>query len=130
LTNKDNLQMIKEQWDAYQLQYMESTLKDNPNYYDFFANGGVNEQFEFRLLGDVQGLKLLDTCCACDASQAFSWTNLGAKVTACDISEIAIEIANNNASKLGLDVDFQVADAQTLVPIPNDVYEKKMGFCR
>lgn len=89
LNRQNNLNMIKEQWDGYHRLYMESILKENPDYFPFFANGGVLDDFEFRLLGDVRGLKLLDTCCACDASQAFSWTNLGAKVTACDISDVA-----------------------------------------
>ncbi|MFE5321868.1 class I SAM-dependent methyltransferase [Paenibacillus sp. NPDC056579] len=123
MNHKDNLMIIKEQWDAYQGKYMEVILKDKPDYYEFYTNGGVSDEFEFQLLGDVQGLRLLDTCCACDASQAFSWTNLGAKVTACDISEVAIEIAIDNAKKVGLDIDFRVADAQTLTPINNDMYD-------
>ncbi|CAG7637300.1 class I SAM-dependent methyltransferase [Paenibacillus allorhizosphaerae] len=123
MKENDHLLMIQKQWDAYHPEYMEAILKDRPDYYKFFAEGGVDDSFEFRLLGDVRGLRLLDTCCACDASQAFTWTNLGAKVTACDIREVAIEIAKKNAAIMDLDVDFQVADAQTLPPIPNDAYD-------
>lgn len=123
MKDKNHLQIIKEQWDAYHREYMESILKDRPDYYEFFANGGVDEQFEFRLLGDVRGLLLLDICCACDASQAFSWTNLGAHVTACDLSEVAIDIAKHNASLMGLNVDFHVADAQTLTPISDNEFD-------
>lgn len=72
------------------------------------------------LAGDVAGLDLLDTCCASDAKQAFSWANLGARVTACDIAPTAIEIARKNALHLGLDVKFHVADAQTLDPISDE----------
>lgn len=46
---------------------------------------------------------LLDTCCASDAKQAFSWANLGAKVIACDIAPTAIEIARANALGLGVE---------------------------
>ena len=76
-----------------------------------------------RALGDVSELALLDVCCACDASQAFSWANLGATVTACDLSPEAIRIARDNARKLGLAVDFHVADAQTLEPIPDAAFD-------
>lgn len=120
---QSDLELVKRTWDSYHPIYMECILKDRPDYHEFFANGGVDDDFEFRLLGEVRGLKLLDTCCACDASQAFSWTNLGATVTACDISPVAIETAKVNARKMNLNVDFQVADAQTLVPIADNEYD-------
>ena len=72
------------------------------------------------LAGDVAGLDLLDTSCASDAKQAFSWANLGARVTACDIAPTAIEIARKSSLRLGIDVEFHVADAQTLDPISNE----------
>lgn len=75
------------------------------------------------MIGDVKGLKLLDTCCACDAVQAFSWHNKGALVTACDIAPKAIEIARANASRMGLAVDFVVADMQTLEPIRDNQFD-------
>ncbi|GIP38669.1 hypothetical protein J31TS4_19490 [Paenibacillus sp. J31TS4] len=115
--------MVMETWDNYHPIYMECILKDRPDFLEFFANGGVEEDFEFSLLGDVRGLTLLDTCCACDARQAFTWTNLGAKVTACDISPVAIAIASENAKTIGLDLEFVVADARTLDPIPDDCYD-------
>lgn len=122
-SKEENVQLIKNQWEAYHPVYMDCILKSFPNYFEFFANGGVEPEFEFKLMEDVRGLKLLDTCCAGDASQAFSWHNLGAKVTACDISPTAIEIASENARKMGLNVEFQVADAQTLDPIPDETYD-------
>ncbi|MDR2686199.1 MAG: class I SAM-dependent methyltransferase [Oscillospiraceae bacterium] len=75
------------------------------------------------MLGDVTGLKLLDTCCACDAVQAFSWHNLGAVVTACDITPKAIEIASANAAKMGLALDFVIADMQTLEPVGDGQFD-------
>jgi SAM-dependent methyltransferase len=119
-SKEENAQLIRTMWESYHPDYFECCLKSFPNYYEFFAGGGVIDDFSFPLLGDVKGLRLLDTCCAGDAVQAFSWHNLGAKVIACDISPAAIEIARNNAVKMGLDVDFQVADAQTLAPIPDN----------
>jgi len=97
---------------------MEFHLKEWPKFHEHFKNGGLMlDDYVVELLGDVAGMDLLDVCCACDAKQAFSWANLGAKVTACDLSPEAIRIARENAKKIGLDVEFHVADAQTLVPI-------------
>ncbi|GAA3406221.1 class I SAM-dependent methyltransferase [Paenibacillus hodogayensis] len=123
MSNNKDIEMVIETWDKYHPIYMECILRDRPDFHGFFADGGVETDFEFELLGDIQGLKLLDTCCACDARQAFSWTNLGANVTACDISPVAINIAKDNAKKIGLNVNFQVADARTLEPINDNEYD-------
>lgn len=99
----------------YQEDYFKFHLREKQDYYDFFSNKGVDlEEYLIKMLGDVTGLKLLDTCCACDAIQAFSWHNLGAKVTACDISPKAIEIAKKSAEKMNLDVSFAECDMQLL----------------
>ena len=115
----------KEAWNAYQEDYMKFQLMERPDFFEFFSKGGVdlNELPAAPMLGDVKGLKLLDTCCACDATQAFSWHNLGAIVTACDITPKAIEIASRNAAKMNLAVEFVVADMQTLEPITDSQYD-------
>ena len=116
--------MNKEAWNAYQEDYFRFHLMERPDYFQFFSNGGVDlDRHLAPMLGDVKGLKLLDTCCACDAAQAFSWHNLGAVVTACDITEKAIEIASKNAVKMNLALDFVVADMQTLEPIHDSQYD-------
>jgi SAM-dependent methyltransferase len=122
---KQHLDTIRSAWDAYHADYMAFHLKERPDFYEHFAKGGTTglDDYVISALGDVSGLSLLDTCCACDAAQAFSWTNLGAKVTACDLSPEAIRIARDNARKLGLAVDFHVADAQTLEPIPDAAFD-------
>ena len=121
----ENLNLLnKEAWNAYQEDYMKFNLMYRPDYFEFFANGGVDlDDFLIPMLGDVKGLKLLDTCCACEATQAFSWHNLGAIVTACDITPKAIEIASKNAVKMNLAVEFVVADMQTLEPIKDGQYD-------
>lgn len=122
-SKEEHLRLIKNQWDDYHPVYMKCILRSFPDYFEFFSSGGVKSDFEFKLLGDVKGMKLLDICCAGDASQAFSWHNLGAEVTACDISSTAIDIARENAKKMQLPVEFQVANTQTLDPIPDGVYD-------
>ena len=117
-------QMNKASWDAYQGDYFRFHLMERPDYFEFFANGGVDlDRHLAPMLGDVTGLKLLDTCCACDAVQAFSWHNLGAVVTACDITPKAIEIASGNAAQMNLAVSFAVADMQTLESIEDGQYD-------
>ena len=123
-SQEEHLAMVKKAWNEYQPSYMEFHLKAHPDYYQFFADGGIRlDDYEIELLGDIRGLKLIDTSCACDAKQAFSWANLGADVTACDICPTAIEIAAKNAQKIGLPVKFVVADAQTLSPIPASEFD-------
>ncbi len=112
--------MLREAWDEYQEAYMDFNLKEVPNFHKHYAEGAVTlDAAVVQLAGDVSGAHLLDTCCAGDAKQAFSWGNLGAHVTACDISPVAIRIAKENAAKIGSNVTFVEADAQTLLPIPD-----------
>lgn len=121
---QQHLQMIRTAWDAYQQDYMAYHLEEWPDFREHFANGGVMlDGYVVEAMGDVRGLQLLDICCACDAKQAFSWANLGAAVTACDLSPRAIEISRENARQIGLDVEFHVADAQTLEPIPDSAFD-------
>ena len=121
-TNKVN----REAWNAYQEDYMKANLIAKPDYYEFYSKGGsMLDDYEpmISLMGDVKGLKLLATCCACDASQAFSWHNLGAKVTATDITPKAIEIAKKSAEIMNLDVEFVIADMQTFEPIADGQFD-------
>ena len=118
LTKAEHLEMSRKAWDAYHPHYTSFKLKKHPNFHQFFADGGVElNDVEIELAGDVKGKKLLDTCCAGDATQAFSWENLGAEVVACDFSPVAIELAKRNAEKIGSRIEFKVADAQVLTPI-------------
>ena len=121
MNKQERLNINRTAWDAYQADYMQFNLKERPDLLEQLGSGDVLLDDEVvELAGEVAGLDLLDTCCASDAMQAFSWANLGARVTACDIAPTAIEIARENALRLGLDVKFHVADAQTLDPISDE----------
>ena len=118
------LELVRSAWDAYHPDYMGFQLRENPDFHKDFADGAVMlDDYVIELAGEVNGRKLLDICCACDATQAFSWANLGADVTACDISAVAIKIAQENAERIGLPVAFRVADAQTLDPIGDESFD-------
>ena len=120
----ERLELVRSAWDAYHPDYMGFHLRENPDFYRDLSEGAVMlDDQVVELMGNVEGAKLLDICCACDATQAFSWANLGADVTACDISPVAIEIAERNAERIGLPVGFRVADAQTLDPIGNETFD-------
>ena len=126
LKNINTNEINRDAWDAYQEDYMKANLLAKPDYYEFYSKGGsMLDDYEpmISLMGDVKGLKLLATCCACDASQAFSWHNLGAKVTATDITPRAIEIAKKNAEIMNLDVEFVIADMQKLDPIADGRFD-------
>lgn len=122
----DNLnQLNKAAWNAYQEDYMKFHLMAFENYYESFMNGGSSwlDDFLITMPGDVKGLKLLVIPCGVDCVQAFSWHNLGAHVTACDISPKAIEIASANAAKMNLSLDFIVDDMQTLESVGDDEFD-------
>ena len=121
MNKQERLNINRTAWDTYQADYMQFNIKERPDFFKLLGSGDVMlDDDVVELAGDVAGLDLLDTCCASDAMQAFSWTNLGARVTACDIAPTAIKIARQNALRLGLDVTFHVADAQTLDPISDE----------
>ncbi len=124
LTKAEHLEMSRKAWDAYHPHYTSFKLKKRPDFHQFFANGGVElNDVEIALAGDVKEKKLLDICCAGDATQAFSWENLGAEVVACDFSPVAIKLAKRNAEKIGSRIEFKVADAQILAPIADNQFD-------
>ena len=58
-----------------------------------------------------------------DNYAAFALAGLGARVTSTDISQRQLDIAEDRAGQLGLDIRFTRADAAELVPLPDDTYD-------
>ena len=124
LTKTEYLEIFRKAWNAYHPHYTSFQLKKRPDFHQFFADGGVElNDVEIELAGDVKGKRLLDICCAGDATQAFSWENLGAEIVACDFSPVAIELAKRNAEKIDSRIKFKVADAQILMPIADNQFD-------
>ena len=113
-TKEQHLEMNRTAWDdAHRIAAVK--MRNNPNWGEEFQDGGVPfDDTELALLGSIQGLDVLQLSCAGDASQAFSLANMGAKVTACDFSSVAIKTAKENADRIGLAVRFVVDDSQLL----------------
>ena len=122
MKNINTNEITREAWDAYQEDYAKRHVPD----FEKWVNGHVGlDCYEpmISLIGDVKGLKLLDTCCSSDAWQTYSWHNLGAKVTACDITPKAIEIVRKNSEIMGFDIECVVADMQKLEPIADGQFD-------
>ena len=115
-------EITREAWDAYQEEYASIHVPDFEKWINGYFDLDCYEPM-ISLIGDVKGLKLLDTCCSSDAWQTYSWHNLGAKVTACDIAPKAIEIVRKNAETMGFDIECIVADMQKLEPIADGQFD-------
>jgi SAM-dependent methyltransferase len=121
-SKEEHLRMNQAAWDASHRGWFEANTA--PDWYDRIREGEVDiSDLEIELMGGISGLDVLQLSCAGDADQAFSLANLGARVTACDFSPVAIEIAKENAQKVGLDVHFVVDDSQRLDTIDDNQFD-------
>jgi ubiquinone/menaquinone biosynthesis C-methylase UbiE len=119
-----HLKMTQEAWDSYHPVWAATTRQRYPDRRNRFDEGHFDlDPLEVELIGDVRGRDVLELSCGWDASQAFGLVKLGATVTACDISPVAIEIARREAEELGVQVEFVTCDSQTLQPIGNDRFD-------
>jgi len=81
---------------------------------EFFAAGGSTlDPEETEAMGPVAGMRLLNLQCS-SGNEALSWAALGATVTGVDISEVAIDIAREQAAAAGLDATFIASDVYDL----------------
>ena len=81
---------------------------------EFFAAGGSTlDPEETEAMGPVGGMRLLNLQCS-SGNEALSWAALGATVTGVDISEVAIDIAREQAAAAGLDATFIASDIYDL----------------
>ena len=58
-----------------------------------------------------------------DNYAAFALAGLGARVTSTDISQRQLDIAEDRAGQLGLDIRFTRADAAGLAPLPDNAFD-------
>jgi ubiquinone/menaquinone biosynthesis C-methylase UbiE len=96
-------------------------------YYAFRKRGGTaNDLVEMpamkKLTGDVRGKKILDAGCGF-GSYSIYCARQGADVTAVDISPTMIELAEKEAAKAGVKIDFRVRDADHLEDVPDQTFD-------
>jgi len=130
---KQHLEMTRRAWDDYHPVWAEAMRKKIPDRASRFRDGREDlDPLEKEMIGDVRGQDVLELSCGWDACQALSLANLGAVVTACDISPAAIDLARREAKEVGLQVEFVVCDSQTLEPMQDcafDLVFAQYNFC-
>ena len=121
-TKQQHLGIDRAGWDEGHRHLAERRRAD-PDWLGSFRDGGTTfTDREMELLGDVSGQDVLQLSCG-GASQAFSFANIGANVTACYFSTVAIEEAKQNAERVGLSVSRRSRSRRSapLLPIATAV---------
>lgn len=80
----------------------------------YYKSASISKDFYHSLISEnVKGKKVLEYGCG-PGSAAFDLARSGASVFAIDISDVAIQQAKDQAAEEGLEIDFQVMDAENL----------------
>jgi 2-polyprenyl-3-methyl-5-hydroxy-6-metoxy-1,4-benzoquinol methylase len=96
-------------------------------YYHFRKRGGTaNDLIEIpamkRLIGNVEGKKLLDAGCGFGHYSIYCARN-GAQVTGIDISETQISLAKQEAREAGVDIDFRVMNSTDMKGLSSGTFD-------
>jgi ubiquinone/menaquinone biosynthesis C-methylase UbiE len=108
MDNKERLQSEKE---FHNEAFSQNTRAAAKKYYKSASIS--KEKYRELLFENVKGKRVLEYGCG-PGSAAFDLASRGAKVTAIDISDVAIEQASEEAEKEKLDIEFHVMDAENL----------------
>jgi SAM-dependent methyltransferase len=116
-SNKDYLSINKASWNQRTEAHWDSDFYDVKG----FINGESSlNDIEIGLLGNIKGKRILHLQCHF-GQDSISLAKLGAQVTAMDLSDKAIERANELADKTGTEVNFICCDVYDL---PNHLNEQ------
>jgi ubiquinone/menaquinone biosynthesis C-methylase UbiE len=85
----------------------------------------VKDRYKSMIAQSCPGKRLLEYGCATGGT-SFNWTRRGAKVVGIDISDEAVRIAQETASKQNLSVEFAVMNAEAL-DFPADRFDMVVG---
>lgn len=100
---------------------VDSHLKSDFYFVDEFLKGRTSlNSIELALLGDIKDKKILHLQCHF-GQDSISLSRLGAKVTGVDLSDKALEAAQDLAEKCGTDTRFVLSD---IYDLPNVLHEK------
>ena len=104
------LEINRKSWNAK----VEPHLKSDFYFVDEFLKGRTSlNSIELEILGDVSGKEILHLQCHF-GQDSISLSRMGAKVTGIDLSDKAIEAAQDLAQKCGTDTHFLVSDVYEL----------------
>ena len=104
------LDINRKSWNAK----VEPHLKSDFYFVDEFLEGRTSlNSIELEILGDVSGKEILHLQCHF-GQDSISLSRMGAKVTGIDLSDKAIEAAQDLAQKCGTDTRFLVSDVYEL----------------
>jgi 2-polyprenyl-3-methyl-5-hydroxy-6-metoxy-1,4-benzoquinol methylase len=118
MENKTNYKKInKELWNNKTDFHINSEFYDNETFIE--GRNSLNS-IELELLGDIKGKSILHLQCHF-GQDTISLGRLGAKVTGIDLSDKAIERANELATKTNSDAKFICCD---IYDLPNHIDEK------
>lgn len=113
------IEINRNSWNAK----VEPHLKSDFYFVDEFLKGRSSlNSIELDLLGDVRGKKILHLQCHF-GQDSISLSRLGAKVTAVDFSDKAIETAKELAKKCGTDTQFILSDVYELPKILKEQFD-------
>ena len=107
----DNQERLKSEKEFHNEAFSKNTRIAAKKYYRS-ANFG-KEKYHSLIGENVMGKDVLEYGCG-PGSSAFDLARNGANVTAIDISDVAIELAKEQARRGGLQIDFHVMDAEDL----------------
>ncbi|MBW8362701.1 MAG: class I SAM-dependent methyltransferase [Kaistella sp.] len=102
---------------------VEPHLKSDFYFVEEFLKGRTSlNSIELGLLGDIKDQEVLHLQCHF-GQDSISLSRMGAKVTGVDLSDKAIEAAENLAEKCGADTEFLISDVYELPNILNKKFD-------
>lgn len=117
--NKIYIEKNRVAWNTWTQLHVGSDFYDN----EAFLKGKCTLQpTEMEILGDIEGKSILHLQCHF-GQDSISLARMGAKVTAVDISDVAIETAKLNAQKSCETVNFICSDVSLLSDIPENSFD-------
>ncbi len=115
----DYLKINKDTWNKRSEIHFDSTFYDNES---FLKGRNSLNSIELGLLGNLKGKKVLHLQCHF-GQDTLSLERLGAEVTGVDFSDVAIEKANQLASKLGSSARFICCDLYRLPEVLEEEFD-------
>ncbi|MEZ7931864.1 MAG: class I SAM-dependent methyltransferase, partial [Flavobacteriales bacterium] len=115
----DYLKTNKESWNKRTEVHYDSDFYDNEN---FKKTGNSLNEIELEFLQDIKGKKVLHLQCHF-GQDSISMSKLGAEVTGVDLSDLAIEKAQNLAKEMNIETKFICCDLYSLPEVLNEKFD-------